>query len=155
MESFKQSILIDDQDRWLLEAYNWYKSQQGYVVAWHSGATILIHRIIMEAQKGQMVDHIDGNPFNNRRSNLRLTDYHGNGLNRKTLKPNRRSRNSSNYRGVRFNPVAGKFQAQITWQRKAIHLGTFESEEEASKVYEAKRALLIEQENYANNQKTN
>lgn len=39
---------------------------------------VKLHRVLMDAPLGKVVDHIDGDTLNNRKSNLRVTDHFGN-----------------------------------------------------------------------------
>ncbi len=54
---------------------------------------VSLSRFIMKPPLGMVVDHINGDRFDNRRENLRITNHRQNGLNRKT-------RNSSGFAGV-------------------------------------------------------
>ncbi len=85
---------------------------------------------------GVEVDHIDGNPLNNRRSNLRLATRT---QNQRNTGPRKDS--STKSKGVFFTPRVknGKrWHAEIRVNRKAIHLGVYHTKEEADSAYEAK-----------------
>ena len=64
--------------------YNFAMDTYGYVV-YSSRKDGLnnkkLHRIIMNCPDDMVVDHIDHNPFNNMRSNLRICTYHQNQMN--------------------------------------------------------------------------
>jgi hypothetical protein len=73
-------IEIDDGDLPLVAAIRWYaqrgkRSRTIYAKNRIKGETIFVHRIIMAAQPGQIIDHIDGNGLNNRRENLRFVTH--------------------------------------------------------------------------------
>lgn len=97
--------------------------------------SILMHRLILGAPAGSLVDHRDGNGLNNRRSNIRLCDHRENGLNRG---PNRES--ASQYKGVWCRK--NRWKAAIQISGKTIHLGTFATEEDAARAYDAKALEL-------------
>lgn len=78
-----------------------------------------------EWPKGQL-DHINRNPDDNRIANLREATPQENQRNRWLP-----SNNTSGYPGVVFNKSHGKWIASITVSRKRIHLGTFDSKEQA------------------------
>lgn len=84
--------LIDDDDYDRVSQYNWCASvRDSRVYAQHSvklsgGAYTQesLHRFIMNATKGTLVDHIDRNGLNNQKSNLRVCDHKQNQWNRDT-----------------------------------------------------------------------
>lgn len=78
------------------------------------------------------LDHINGNPNDNSLINLRPVTRNENQWNRKTAK------------GYYFNKRENKWKATIYYHSKGIHLGYFNSEEEARKAYlEAKEKYHI------------
>ena len=92
--------------------------------------SVRMHREIMSAPKGYVVDHINGNPLDNRKCNLRIATIAENSRNRNASKSNK-----SGYKGVYFNTGKGKFDAAITFERKKIFLGRFSCPKEAARVY--------------------
>ncbi len=84
--------------------------------------------IVGRLDKTNVIDHIDGNKLNNCVSNLRITNSSGNGQNR------------PNTKGYTFHKRDKKYQAEIKINKKSIHLGYYETEEEARQAYlEGKR----------------
>ena len=79
---------------------------------------------------GLVVDHINRNKLDNRRSNLHFCNQSVNAHNKTS---------SSGYKGVHYqkkNIKTGKvWVAQITSNYKCRHLGSFTSPEEAAKAY--------------------
>lgn len=70
-------VLIDDEDVDIFNKYNWHISDSGYAV-WRGlingkNKTIRLHRLIMHADEDQIIDHINRNKLDNRKSNLRFT----------------------------------------------------------------------------------
>lgn len=97
--------------------------------------TILMHRLIkatcLDDAPSLRVDHIDGNGLNNVRSNLRLATAGQNAMN-----SGKRPGSSSQHKGVYWHPKSGKWMAQIKVNRKAKHLGLFQTEEEAARAWD-------------------
>lgn len=83
------------------------------------------------------VDHIDGDSLNDCISNLREATITENAWNHKG-----RSRRIQLPMGVRRIDSSGRFQARISFHGKQLHLGAFDTSEEARSVYIAKRKEL-------------
>jgi hypothetical protein len=116
-------ISLDKVD--IVKPYRWHKSSP-YIVSKTSGEQVFLHKLVIGAVKGQMVDHIDGNILNCLNENLRICDDSGNTKNKKML-----SSNKSGMRGVFLETWSGKWLSQIMINNKHIHLGRYESFEEA------------------------
>lgn len=70
------SVLIDDDDIEIFNKYKWHINDSGYVV-WRGiingkKKTVRLHRLIMHADDDQIVDHINRDKLDNRKSNLRF-----------------------------------------------------------------------------------
>lgn len=89
-----------------------------------------MHRIIMGAKQGQIIDHIDGNGLNNTRENLRFVTLSENQRNRR---PNKNS--YSGYKGV-VKGTYNKWYARIFINGETKFLGSFNSEIEAAVEYD-------------------
>ena len=74
---------IDVEDVPLLEGYHFSLNSKGY--AYDSSKDMLLHRLIMDAKDGEFIDHIDNNPLNDTRINLRKCTQAENNANRKSL----------------------------------------------------------------------
>lgn len=124
--------LVDDEDYARLNVYKWCVAGNGYVMR---GKTVALphsylHRAILDAPKGVQVDHKDGNPLNNQRSNLRLCTSSQNSSHSMTVR-NRKSK----YRGVTLHQ--GKYRARATIGIKQIFIGYYDTEEDAARAYDA------------------
>lgn len=84
---------------------------------------------LMGQREGFIVDHVDGNPLNNRRQNLRWATRAQNAINWK--RPNK-----TGVRGV-FRNGDSRFAARIKTDAKRIYLGTFSTIEAAAAAYDA------------------
>ena len=93
--------------------------------------TILMHRQIMHAEKGILIDHINHNGLDNRKANLRFATYGQNAWNSKKGI----NRGSSKYKGVSWDKRMKKWRAMICNNYKRMHLGFFDNEKAAAKVY--------------------
>ena len=97
------------------------------------------HRIIFLMHHGYLpdtIDHIDGNPANNRIENLREATQQQNCYNSAT-----HGRNTSGHRGVSWSKVWGKWQAYVNVNKKRKFLGYFEDLELAGLVTAEARDL--------------
>jgi len=104
----------------------------GYPQARINGIMVCAHRLAWLIMTGTFnetdIDHIDGNKKNNKWSNFRLVNRSENCRNK-----SKRSDNSSGITGISLKKSSGKWQAYIYHERH-IHLGYFDSIEEAIKV---------------------
>ena len=143
--------LVDDCDFKKLSNLTWCAKRTGntfYVVRAHKiegkKATLYMHRLIMDAQKGQQIDHRNNNGLDNRRTNLRFCTNSQNQQNR------RKTQKTSKFKGVCWYSRDKKWQAGIKLNGKLYHLGTFNNEVEAAKVYDKKAKELFGEFVYTN-----
>jgi len=85
----------------------------------------------MDAPGHLVVDHIDRNGLNNRRSNLRLCSAAQNACNSGSARGS-----SSKYKGVCWNKREGKWVASIRFKNKLHLMGYFTDEIAAAKAYD-------------------
>lgn len=119
-------------------------SKTGHIEIKINGKCYKAARIIWAMQTGQfalgVVDHIDGDPTNNRMSNLRLATPAQNARNR-----THKSTNSSGVTGVTWHPQQHKWWARVTLNGKTHSLGLHKSIDDAAAiVYKAKRQMFGE-----------
>lgn len=129
------TTLVDDADFPLVCDYKWSLGGGGkrYAYAYIGGRTVAMHRLLAGAQPGQQVDHRDGDPLNNQRSNLRLcTASQNHGNKRKTT-----SATSSRFKGVSWVKEKRKWRAQATINGRLTYLGDFAEEADAAHAYDA------------------
>lgn len=127
----KLAIVDDDDYDWILSMGKWNASGR-YAMKHSSRKTgkkpIWMHREIINAPKGKQVDHINGNRFDNRKSNLRLATQTENNWNTCTRKDN-----TTGYKGVCYRPKFKDYVAYINVNGKRIHLKTYRNVEDAIK----------------------
>ena len=98
----------------------------------YAGKMVYLHSHLMSPAQGQVVDHINGNTLDCRRSNMRVCSSAENSRNR-----GRGKNNTSGYKGVAYTPKTGRWRAHIMVNRKGIHLGYFSTPAEAARAYDA------------------
>jgi hypothetical protein len=125
------SFICDLQDYQLLKKHNWLIDSYGYPVTKIRKRCTRFSRMIMHPPEGIYIDHINGDPSDNRRKNLRLATELDNQRNMCLPK-----HNSSGFKGVSFRRDRGKFRAYISLHNKIKHLGTFENAEDAARAYD-------------------
>lgn len=133
-----KTVLIDDEDYEKVSFYKWHISgnkNNDYVV--HTlprngkkRPMLRMHRFIIDAPDGTCVDHINGNRYDNRKSNLRLCTQRDNSHNTKMS-----IANTSGLKGASFHKASGMWQAQITINRKVKYLGIYKTAFEAHAAY--------------------
>lgn len=126
-----QETQINSSDLPRVTARKWYAVRQRgqfRAVTKEGQKMIYLHRIITDCPDGFEVDHINGNPLDNRRCNLRVCSQYQNSCNRKPDK-----RNRSGYKGVRRRGL--KWVAEITVKGETRFLGSFGKIQAAASAY--------------------
>jgi len=131
-------ILVDDEDQATLAMVAWKPHARGskYFKAKIGGKMVYLHRKIVGAESGQIVDHINGNPLDCRRQNLRICDYSQSNSNRAARKDSR-----APYKGITLTS-SGRWLAQIMHRKQYTRIGLFNTPEEASAAYRAEARRL-------------
>ena len=109
-------------------------SDQGYVYIRVLGRRILAHRLAWFVVHGELpsspLDHFNGDRTDNRIANLRLCTNSQNLQNR-----GKQANNTSGYMGVSWHKVRSKWRATIQIDKKHMHLGLFDTAEDAYAAY--------------------
>lgn len=131
--------VIDASDRELVESRSWSARRKGNAwyaqsSAWSDGRRTIeeMHILLLGRIQGLVIDHIDGDGLNNRRSNLRHVTHQENLRNQHAHRDN-----SSGYKGVHAHPSSGLWAARIKFDGQSVHLGYFRDAAEAAAVYDA------------------
>lgn len=122
--------LVDDSDYEWLSKIKWCFDGR-YAARGQNGKHILMHREINQTPGGMDTDHINGNGLDNQRKNLRSCTHSQNRMN-----VARQVNNTSGYKGVTWFKRDSKWMAYIKVDGKQIHLGLFDTIEEASIAYQ-------------------
>jgi hypothetical protein len=132
--------MVDDEDyEFLMTVGSWYAGERYPQIINKKvkpNKTVLMHRVLasrwnLEVPAGMMIDHKDGNGFNNQRSNIRIATPHDNVGNSAPRKHRR-------FKGPHFDPRTGRYQSFIRHNNRLLHLGMYASEEEAAAAYNTK-----------------
>ena len=118
-----EEVLVDDNIWYELKKNTWTKSGK-YYEAVIDKQRYHMHRYLMKAQKGDIVDHINGNKKDNRVSNLRITTHSVNNHNKKGY-------GSSKFRGVTYSKRENKWQGAVIKDTIYYSCGSYDLEIQA------------------------
>ena len=121
---------FDKEDFDLIKDCCWMESDKGYITTYKTingvRELILLHRLVTNAPDDVLVDHKNHRKFDNRKSELRFVNNQQNSQNSLLSK-----NNTSGYSGVTWHSRDKVWQARIKVNYKYIHLGCFNTKEEA------------------------
>jgi hypothetical protein len=140
LEPSNKICLIDKKNYDLVKNYRWilHTSRTKHTTNFYAKAHIFknnkrtmiyIHRLILNFPDDLYTDHIDNNGLNNTESNLRLA------TNQQNQQNSHSGHGLSKHKGVYWNKVRLKWQAQIRHNNKRMSVGYFLSEIDAAKAY--------------------
>lgn len=134
------SSFIDEADLPRVSAYSWrvlrLREKNGERLYAHTSVReslgqrgLYLHRFIISAPPGILVDHRNGDGLDNRRSNVRLASHSQNGQNSR--------RSHRGFRGVYWSARKSRFICGIQVERKKHYLGSFIEAADAALAYDA------------------
>lgn len=136
--------LIDDEDYPRIASCTWHAKLSGKVWYAKTGLgpegqrAVEMQKVLMgDDPMGRQIDHINGNGLDNRRANLRWATKSQQGQNSSASRANR-----SGFKGV-YLKTAGRWAATIKKDRKTIHIGYFDTPQEAARAYDARAVELF------------
>jgi hypothetical protein len=132
--------VVDEEDYYRLGNFGWCaKTSFGktYAIRFvdmpkRGAVMVSMHREIINAPAGLLVDHRNTDSLDNRRSNLRLATHSQNMSNRRKMK----IKTSSQYIGVSFEKSRGLWITTIRNNNKSIWLGRFKNEIDTARAYD-------------------
>ena len=133
--------MVDDVDYERLNKHKWYAHKERNALYARRSIRLLngkwtkirMHREILGLKNGdkRQVDHRSHKTLDNRRHNIRLATVQQNQFNQRP-----QQNKSSKYKGVSWHKDRSKWRSQIGINGHCVHLGLFNSEIEAAKVYD-------------------
>lgn len=140
-------FIFDEDDFDLVSPYCWNSYNNGYIWSSKAGQNIALHRLIMQNELGEKlyVDHINHDPSDNRKCNLRVVTHLDNMHNLK-----RSEKNTSGVTGVYLNKRTERWYAQIVVDRKTFNLGTYADFSDAVAARKAAEEKYFGQYSYDN-----
>ena len=115
-----KSVTVDDDDYKKYNHLVWHLSDTGYAVRRNNGETTRLHRLIMNCPEGLVVDHLNGNKLDCRKSNMRICTQEEN------------TKNHHGTKGYCYDKSKKKWIVRY----KNKFCGRYETEEEAQRVYQ-------------------
>lgn len=126
--------MVDTCDLKTVAGHNWVAMVARNTVYAYTrlkgGKRVFMHRLLLSAPNGAIVDHSDMDGLNNKRENIRLSTRSQNAYNQPLLE-----RNTSGYKGVCWHKGAGKWMARISADGNHKYLGLFDDPKKAHDAY--------------------
>lgn len=126
--------VVDDEDFESTNKHRWcaMKNKHGFyavrrIVTGAGKRLSYMHKVIMGAARGQVVDHKDRNTLDNRKGNLRFATKGQDNANR-----GKRADNTTGFKGAKYNRRRGTWSAAV----KGKHIGVFPDGLSAAKAYD-------------------
>lgn len=126
-----QEIVVDVDDLEALLKFRWYVNSMGYAEAKQDGRRVLMHRFVVNAPEDfsydEVVDHINRNKLDNRKSNLRIVTQAENVKN-----CGMRCTNTSGHIQVATCDGGRYYRAHSIRNGKKVDLGVYDNPDDAS-----------------------
>jgi hypothetical protein len=123
--------LIDADDAVRVSARKWRLDSDGYVISGGKQTNFKLHRFVLNAPKGVAVDHVNQDKLDNRKVNLRYVTHSQN-----VVHAPLRHTNTSGYKGVTWHKRTQTWRAYIRVAGRQIHIGHYDSAQEAARAYD-------------------
>lgn len=143
-----EAIQIDEEDHEKIRGSVWYIDNTGYPRrgggTTMKGTPRLLHRIVMDAKAGEILDHINGDRTDCRKSNLRLANAVQNARNRRKVN---KDNFTSRFKGVTRRKLKdGTFRWLARVKNRGVerYIGLYNTEEEAAQAYNLHAAEVFD-----------
>lgn len=129
------NLQVSNEDKWILDSFTvYYCNSNGYYRVRKYKSYVYLHRLIMNAKKGEIVDHINRDKADNRRENLRIVSKSLNNYNKQI--------NNNLGRGIYFDKCGNRYRACISFKNKTLKLGSSKDINEVKLMYNNKAIEL-------------
>jgi hypothetical protein len=148
-----RTVQVDDEDLSMLAGYVWWEHTAADNLSYAYGVRlprrtkseriVKMHRLLLGLTVAKiLVDHIDGDGLNNRKSNLAIITTAQN-IQKANFRADKNKRKvHSKFRGVSYLGWYGKYLAYINCNGKREYLGYFATEEEAARARDVRAKEL-------------
>lgn len=143
-----ETIIASPEDLSWLQHFRWGIDGKGRAYTnWFTSKYEAMHRMVAGVRGSEQIDHINNDPLDNRRENLRICSASQNLMNKLP-----HAGAAVPYKGVSFDKDGRKlpYRAKIKVPEKLINIGSFATPEEAAQAYDA-----AAQEHYGEYARTN
>ena len=138
---------LEDYDK--IKNRCWSENKNGYIRCCINNKDVFMHRLVMDVFDSEIVvDHKKHKNYDNRKSELRITNDHCNTMNEKLA-----INNTSGITGVSWEDKTLKWHAYIWYNGKSIHLGRFDKKEDAIKARKDAEEIYFGEYSYDNSMK--
>lgn len=131
----------DSEDFDFLSKFSWYETPKGHRTTTYARARVKeqnksvitsMHRLLLglKTNDGTIVDHINRNGLDNRKSNLRITDYSTNASNR-----GKSTNNTSGYKGVYYRRDRGTWRGDAMFHKKLYSTRSYRCKHACARAY--------------------
>lgn len=138
---------FDLEDYDLIKDFLWHTKEDNiycYLITNIHGKQVRFHRLILNCtDPSKVIDHINHNPLDNRKCNLRICEHYENIIASKPY-----SNNTSGRKGVYWDKSRNKWMVCITKNKKTYHLGRYDDFDEAVRVREQAEKELHKEFHY-------
>ena len=133
--------VVDNEDFLKFSKFSWTAANgypARYIYIDGKKTCVYLHREIVRCVKEKVVDHINGNKLDNRKSNLRVCSQSENLMNKGLIRTN-----TVGYKGVYWHKKGKKWMSAIGHLGKQVYIGLFPSKTTAARAYNKKAIELF------------